>query len=61
MEQVIHSTVNGKYSVRIEKAASANKTIGWKVEANGDDKEILMADILELASKADGISREVPL
>ncbi len=36
-EEVRHIQVNGKYRVCFEKAASANKIDGFKVEANGDD------------------------
>ncbi len=40
-QNVVHQTINGKYRVLFEKAASANKVDGFKVEVNGDS----MADV----------------
>jgi hypothetical protein len=37
MEEVKNITVNGTYRIVFERAASANKTDGFKVEVNGDD------------------------
>ena len=41
-------TLNGKYRVVFEKAASANKIDGFKVEANGDVLEEAFADAQKL-------------
>jgi ribosomal protein S3 len=35
--KIIHQTINGKYRVVFEQAASTKGVIGFKVEANGDD------------------------
>lgn len=35
-QKVEHQTINGKYRVVFEKAASANKIDGFKIEVNGD-------------------------
>jgi len=44
-EQIIHSTVNGRYRVVIEQGASTTKNqLGWKVEANADDKAEAIGD-----------------
>ena len=43
-QEVRHITENGKYRVVFEKAASANKIDGFKVEANGDDITNTFAD-----------------
>jgi len=44
-QEVRHIQVNGRFRVVFERAASANKTDGFKVEANGDN-------ILEIESQA---------
>jgi hypothetical protein len=35
-EVIVHTVENGKYKVQFEKAASANKIDGFKVEVNAD-------------------------
>lgn len=47
-QQVIHSTINGKYRVVIEQAASTKGVLGYKIEANGDDMTSVMDDITKL-------------
>ncbi len=39
-----HITVNGRFRVCFEKAPSANKIDGFKVEANGDDHDQVKLD-----------------
>ncbi len=51
-QEVQHITVNGKYRVVFEKAASANKIDGFKVEANGDDIQQVMIDAHNLYDDA---------
>ena len=36
-QEVKNITVNGKYAIRLEKAPSAGKQDGFKVEVNSDD------------------------
>lgn len=43
-QEVKHITVNGKYRVVFEKAASANKIDGFKIEANGDNIKDVMIE-----------------
>ncbi len=51
-EEVRHITVNGKYRVVFEKAASANRIDGFKVEANGDDLQATQIDANRLYDDA---------
>ena len=44
---VVHQTVNGKYRIVIERAASTKGVLGYKVEVNED----VMADALRFAEK----------
>ena len=46
--QVIHQTINGKYRIVFEKAASANKIDGFKVEVNGDYLDDTKSEAFEL-------------
>ncbi len=52
-EEVKHYQVNGKYRIVIERAASTKGTLGYKVEANGDDYDSVIGDIaiLKLAAE----------
>ena len=43
-----HINLNGKYRVVFEKAASANKVDGFKVEVNGDDADSTFKDAQKL-------------
>ncbi len=47
-EEVRHITVNGRYKVQFEKAASANKIDGFKCEVNGDDRQKTLDDAIGL-------------
>jgi len=47
-QEVKHIPVNGKYRIVFEKAASANKADGFKVEVNGDEMEEVMAQAKDL-------------
>ena len=49
---VEHVTVNGKYRIVFEKAASANKIDGFKIEVNGDDRELAMMEARALYTEA---------
>ena len=44
-QEVKHYQVNGKYRIVIEQAASTKGTLGFKVEANGDEINKVEADI----------------
>lgn len=57
-EEVRHITVNGKYRVQFEKAASANKIDGFKVEANGDELNQVELDAQALYTWALGQSEK---
>ena len=46
--EVKHYQVNGTYRIVIEKAASANKIDGFKIEANGDNMADVMNDAQSL-------------
>lgn len=46
--EVTHQTINGKYRVVIERAASTKGTLGYKVEANGDEYPEVLRDIHSL-------------
>lgn len=50
--KVLHYQVNQRYSVKFEKAASANKVDGFKVEANGDDMAETMNQAVTLYNAA---------
>lgn len=43
-EEVKHYTINGKYRIVFEQAASTKGIIGFKVEANGDDEDTVRAE-----------------
>lgn len=47
-QEVVHSTINGTYRVVFEKAASANKVDGFKVEVNGDNLDKIKSEAAEL-------------
>jgi len=47
-EQVTHITLNARYRVVIERAASTKGTLGYKIEANGDDYNVAMTEIDEM-------------
>ena len=51
-QEVKHITLNGKYKMVIERAASTKGIDGFKVEANGDDLSNLEVDIRLLYGKA---------
>ena len=53
-QEVKHYQVNGKYRVVFEKAASANKIDGFKIEVNADSKAEAMAEAYELYEWAIG-------
>ncbi len=54
--KVIHQTINGRYRVVFER--SAVKGIdGFKVEANGDDIEIVKKDALDLYGWTQSIAK----
>jgi len=44
---VTHQTINGKYKIQYERAATKG-VIGFKVEANGDDLKQVQMDALAL-------------
>ncbi len=48
MEEVRNIQVNGKYRIVFEKAASANKIDGFKVEVNGDNLDQVEIDAEKL-------------
>lgn len=52
-ERVENITLNSRYRVCFEQAASANKIDGFKIESNGDDLEVTIskATLLYLAAK----------
>jgi len=44
MEEVYNYQVDRKYRITFEQAASTKGTIGFKVEANGDNLDIVKSD-----------------
>jgi hypothetical protein len=42
---VTHQTINGKYRMVIERAASTKGVLGYKVETNGDNLDEVICDI----------------
>ncbi len=48
IQEVKHYQINGKYRVVFEKAASANKVDGFKVEVNGDNLDSVKNEAAEL-------------
>ncbi len=56
-EIVEHRTINGKFRITIERAASSTRQIdGFKVEANGDVIEAVEHDIQRLYNYAQQIT-----
>lgn len=53
MEETKIYQVNGTYRIVFERAASANKTDGFKVEVNGDDPELTKQKASEIYRWAD--------
>ncbi len=47
-QQVIHQTINGEYRIVIEQAASTKGVLGYKIEANGDDMNLVLSEIQQL-------------
>ena len=56
MEEVKHYTVNGKYRIVVERAASTKGVLGYKVEANADDMLDALKDIEYLKNAAERIT-----
>ncbi len=56
MEETKVYQVNGKYRIVIERAASTKGVDGFKVEANGDDIELVKIDAQILYHVAQGIT-----
>ncbi len=56
MEEVKHYQINGKYRIMFERAASTKGVDGFKVEANGDDIELVKIDAQILYQEAQGIT-----
>ena len=52
-QQVIHSFLNSRYRIVIERAASTKGTLGYKIEANNDNITLLALDIETLKALAD--------
>jgi len=44
-QTVTHQTINGKYRMVIERAASTKGVLGYKVETNGDNLDEVICDI----------------
>ena len=59
VEQIIHQTINGKYRVVIERAASTKGVLGYKVEANGDQMDLVILDAGILKARVEDITKEV--
>jgi len=59
-EEVKHITLNGKYRIVFEQAASTKGTLGFKVEANGDDLNQVELDAQVLLSWAKTKAPVVP-
>ncbi len=53
---VYHQTINGKYRVVIERAATAKGILGYKIEANNDDITAALADAQELKNKVEAMT-----
>ena len=55
-EKVEHITINGKYRIVIERAASTKGVDGFKVEANGDEIDLVRSDAQTLYLYAQGMT-----
>ena len=51
-DEVKHYQINGRYRMVIERAASTKGVDGFKIEANGDDIELVRIDASMLYDKA---------
>ena len=57
-ETVTHQTINGKYRLVIERAASTKGVLGYKVEVNGDE----LADcVVDIRRAKDEVERLTPI
>lgn len=61
MERTEHITLNSKYRIVIERAASTKGVLGYKVEANGDDIDLVKIDIATLKERAEQVAQEPPV
>lgn len=56
---VVNQTINGKYKIVIDRAASTTKdrfVLGYKVEANSDSIDEVSQDIAVLQEKAEALA-----
>ncbi len=58
-QKVTHQTVNGKYRIQIERAASTKGIDGFKVEVNADGLEEAFIDINALYLQAQEMTRPI--
>lgn len=55
-EEIKHCNVEQRYRIVIERAASTKGTLGYKIEANGDDLRQVGGDAEALKSRAESIA-----
>ena len=55
-QEVNHYQINQRYRIVIERIGSSKGTLGYKVEANGDDIAQVMTDVATLKTKANIIA-----
>jgi len=53
---VTHQTINGKYRMVIERAASTKGVLGYKVETNGDNLDEVVCDIKTAMNEVERIA-----
>jgi hypothetical protein len=54
--EIKHYQVNGKYRIKIERAASTKGVLGYTVEANGDNIDDVWNDVFTLKSNVEKIT-----
>ncbi|MFA6271324.1 MAG: hypothetical protein WC657_09060 [Candidatus Paceibacterota bacterium] len=57
-QTVTHQTINGKYRMVIERAASTKGVLGYKVETNGDNLADVVCDIKTAMNEVERIASE---
>jgi len=55
-QEVRHYQVEQKYRVVVERAASTKGVLGYKIEANGDNLAMVLADIITIKNEVETIA-----
>lgn len=56
-ELITHQTINGKYRMVFEQAASTKGVLGFKVEANDDDESVCINKAMFLLAEAQKMAK----